>query len=127
MWVTFLVNCYRKILNISLIALLIIAPIVGGVIGKLLGVLIGLAAVLVFEFFVVPPVIVLFEINENLKGNKKAENKTKEVRVYKAETKKEEPAPEYENRVQSNGWLCSHCGALNAINNTQCAACFKSK
>lgn len=74
MLITFLINNYRKMMEFILWGFLIAAAIasivmsVGGmdVIG--IGVFI---AVLILELFIIPPLLVLFEINENLKINNK--------------------------------------------------------
>lgn len=128
MLITFLVNCYRKIMNVLLIALFIIMPIAGGVIGKivspyrenyiLLGVILGLVAVVIFEFLIIPPVFVLFEINEKLK-TKNPEEKKKISEKIAAEI---EPP-----KKESEEWVCPFCGAHNIANTTMCIACFKPK
>lgn len=106
MWITFLINCYKKIMNVVLVLLWIIVPVVGGVRGGLVGVLCGLAAVLVFEFLVMPPVFVLFEINENQKEMKKANSS--------------EPAPSGEvysvESGRGSGWNCAYCDAVQCDN-----------
>lgn len=106
MWITFLINCYKKIMNAVLVLLWIIVPVVGGVRGGLVGVLCGLAAVLVFEFLVMPPVFVLFEINENQKEMKKANSS--------------EPAPGGEvysvESGRGSGWNCAYCDAVQCDN-----------
>lgn len=128
MWITFLVNCYRKIMNVLLIALFIIMPIVGGVIGKIvspyredciiLGVVLGLVAAVIFEFLIIPPVFVLFEINEKLKiKNPEEKKKVSEKIVAEAEHEKKE----------SEEWVCPFCGAHNAATGTLCIGCFKPK
>ena len=88
MLITFLINNYRKMVEFILWVFLIAAAIASivmsvrgmGVIG--IGVFI---AVLILELFILPPVLVLFEINENL------------VKIHK-EIKKSESASSKKNK-----------------------------
>lgn len=119
MLITFLVNYYKKIMNILLILLVIACPIVGGVMGKQLGVLLGLAVALIFAFSTAP-FFVLFEINEKLfEINEKLGGKSpkeKEISITEAEHTVE---------TEKREWECPYCGARNAANATMCIACFK--
>lgn len=126
-------------MNVLLIALFIIMPIVGGVIGKivspyrqnytLLGAVLGLVAVIIFEFLIIPPVFVLFEINENLKKSK--ENKKSEdsrdiefEQPSKVEIKKKEITDERIAQAQKDGcWICMKCGEENPNMREVCSNC----
>lgn len=121
MLITFLVNSYRKIMNVILIALVIILPVVGGIVGKIfstlhqnyiiLGVLLGLAAVLILEFLILPPFFAIFEINRKL------QEPVPQKKMNTSDTKKEEV----------KFWECTHCGACNPLSETRCQSCHRPK
>lgn len=134
MLITFLVNYYKKIMNILLILLVIACPIVGGVMGKQLGVLLGLAVALIFAFSTAPFFVLfeinekLFEINEKLGG--KSPKKEKEISITEAERiaeAKYTTEAEHTVETEKREWECPYCGARNAANATMCIACFKLK
>lgn len=115
-----LVDCYRYIMNVVLVLLLIAGPIAGGIIGKELstyranystvGILIGLLAALIFDFLIMPPILVLFEINEKFK---------KENTIIKEKTK-----TEINPETKPMSWLCKNCGEVNSTESTACGKCF---
>lgn len=121
-----LIYCYRHIMNVVLVLLLIAGPIAGGIIGKelstyranytMIGIFIGLLAVLIFDFLIMPPVMVLFEINKKLSDKEKTTAKSNNI---KEET---QTKPEKES-----GWLCSKCGNPNDPDAKSCSVCFANK
>lgn len=126
-----LVDWYRYIMNVVLVLLLITGPIAGGIIGRristyradytVIGTLLGLLAVLIFTFLIMPPVLVLFEIN------KKLSNENEEKAMQKSNDTKEETVVRSAKAKESSKWLCSNCGTPNPADKTSCSYCFTSR
>jgi mannitol-specific phosphotransferase system IIBC component len=118
-------------MNVVLVLLLIAGPIAGGIIGKelstyranytVVGILIGLLAALFFDFLIMPPVLVLFEIN------KKLSNENEEKAMQKSNDTKEETVVRSAKATESSKWLCSNCGTPNPADKTSCSYCFTTR
>lgn len=118
-----LVDIYRKLMNIIIIAAFVLLPAAGWFIGKtfsdyshnytVAGILLGLLAALIFAFLIMPPILVLFEINEKLK---------KENTIVKEKTK-----TETKQEAKPTSWLCKNCGEVNPAESTVCKKCFTNK
>jgi ribosomal protein L40E len=60
-----------------------------------------------------PPILVLFEINEKLK---------KENTIIKEKTK-----TEINPEAKPTSWLCKNCGEVNPAESTACRKCFTTR
>lgn len=161
MLITFLISCYRKIMNFLLKISFYAAPIIIGLVsavssyavkhsvwavlgGFVVGAVFGFIGAVVAAFIVIPPVLVLFEINENLvkihKEIKKDEelgnsesasskkNKNDLEKFPVNEIKKQEITDERIAEAQKHGcWICSKCGEENPNMREICSNCGTEK
>ena len=135
MLVSFFTRLYRGLTEVFCWILLIGAAIGMGIVfadsfrfdgAAFVGGIVGLLIALIFEMLVIPPLMVLFEINDKLE-----KNKNNSVSVVKSDTvtspKVTAPLTATEKLAFQNGntWVCRKCGETNANGAALCRSCGK--
>jgi len=142
----FYISIYKKFIEVLSWILLIVAIIAGGVIGHkigwyenevlytFLGIIIGIISAFIIEAMIVPPLIIIFKMYDQIVSIDQYTKKIRNSYEYsvtnipeRQEFLKNQDILEKQRlsseKKNNDSWVCKKCGTANSINSMSCKIC----